>query len=87
MGRRRKRLPKVISKRITRKRFVYGIYDDELHQISIDPRYSQREQFKTLIHELLHMALGADAKERYVIKLTHKIFPVLWKQGYRKIVL
>ena len=87
MSRPRKRLPKVVRKRITKKRFVYGIYDDELHEILLDPRYSQREQFKTLIHELLHMALGPDVSEREVIRITNKMFPVLWKQGYRRVVL
>jgi Zn-dependent peptidase ImmA (M78 family) len=87
MSRRRNRLPKVIPRRINKRRATYGIYDDELHEIYLEPRYPQREQFKTLIHELIHVALGPDVKEREVIRITNKIFPVLWKQGYRKVVL
>lgn len=84
MSRRRERLPKVVRKRIIKKRGLYGIYDSETHVIHVDPRYSEREQFKTLIHELLHIALPEE-HEREIIRITNKLFPVIWKQGYRKV--
>jgi len=84
--RKKNKLPKVVHKRLSRRRIIpkmYGYYDDELDTIFLDPRFSQREQFKTLLHECFHRTFPA-ASERDIISITNKIFPILWAQGYRK---
>lgn len=83
--RRKFRPPKIINRSMWKKHGLYGQYDDEKHEVYIEPDLSNKEYFKTLVHEMFHV-VRPEMTEREVIKATRMMFGVLWSQNYRKVL-
>lgn len=85
MSRRKKlRLPKLLHRKLSLRYGIAGLYDDEKNTITIDTRLSDKEYFKTAVHESIHFAQPG-LTERQVISATHKIFSILWRENFRQV--
>lgn len=62
----------------------FGTWDKGL--IKIDPRQEPSEMLDTLVHELLHEA-QPEITEEGIERISEMVSAVLWREGYRKIVI
>lgn len=79
----------IIEKKLGRERFnkqhVIGLcYENG--KIFIDPRQIPKDYLGSLIHECIHYSFK-DMTEEEVLRGEKIILNVLWKQGYRKVIL
>jgi hypothetical protein len=84
--RRNKRIVIKVVERKLGKEKAWGLQYPGEHLIEIDPRQNAKEYFGTCIHETLHELLP-NRSENFIIKAEITLLEVLWKMGYRKVIL
>ena len=79
---------KVVYKKLGRHKVkkgdCVGLAHVDKNLIEIEERLLAKDKFKTLIHELCHMAFP-EYSETKILKAERIIGNILWNEGYRKI--
>ncbi len=74
---------KVKEKKLGRQQ-AWGIADDVLKKILLDPRLVGKTQLYVIIHEVMHIQ-NLDWSETKVIRMSKQMTNVLWKLWYRRV--
>jgi len=76
---------KVVERKLGRERAWGQSWQGE-GLVEIDPRQNAKEYLGTCIHETLHELLP-NHSEKFIEKAEFTLLRVLWKLGYRKVIL
>ena len=74
---------KIIERKLGQER-AWGT-SDEKGLIELDPRLTESERLAILLHEATHVCFP-DMSEKDVCRLGKMLGPILWAQGYRRVL-
>lgn len=86
-----RKIPKIVYRPLGNE-WAWGQAHQDPHNplIEIDPRLGAKRHLEVLCHEALHIALPdlvGDKGEAEIDRLGKRVSEVLWKDGYRKVLL
>jgi hypothetical protein len=74
---------KIVERKLGQER-AWGT-SDEKGLIELDPRLPEADRLTILVHEALHVA-GPELTEEQVCRLGKAVGPIIWGQGYRRVL-